>query len=91
MTFDYMTIVTALFIYALVWWTVIYAVLPFGNKAPENPETGHASSAPANPRIKQKLLWTSLISVVVTGIILAGIHYSGFSFHESAKEWSQEN
>lgn len=79
---------TAFVVYVLVWWTVIFTVLPWGNKAVENPEIGHATGTPANPRIKQKLIWTTIISLIVTAIIIAALHYTKFSFREAVQSWS---
>lgn len=83
-------IITPIFVFILVWWTVIFAVLPFGNAAPEKHVIGHASSAPANPRLKKKFLWTTLISLVITTCIIVWLRYSGFSIHEMVKSWSIE-
>lgn len=79
MTFDIMTLVTFVFIYILVWWIVIFCVLPWGAQAPEKQQIGFANSAPANPRMGFKLLLTTIISLVVTGMIYAIAHYMGFS------------
>lgn len=76
-------IASALFIFALVWWTVIFAVLPFGNAPAENPEAGHERGAPANPRIAKKMIWTTVLAVIVTGVIVWLIHYTEFSFFRS--------
>jgi predicted secreted protein len=60
---------TAIMTYVIIWWTVLFAVLPWGNKPVENPEPGHAASAPAKPRLLIKFAVTSVISAV----ILAGV------------------
>jgi predicted secreted protein len=83
-----MDILTAIFVFILVWWVVIFTVLPWGNKAFDNPEIGHAASAPANPRIKQKLLVTTLISVVLTVLLVVVTRYFDISFYEVVKQWS---
>ena len=52
-------------------------VLPFGAKAPETIEKGHATSAPERPRLLKKMLITSVIAAVlwfgVDAIIASGI------------------
>lgn len=83
-----MDFVNAVFIFILVWWTVIFAVLPFGNKAADKPVVGHASSAPANPNMKKKIIWTTGLSILITAAIMAWLKYSGFSIHEMVKSWS---
>lgn len=81
MNFDFnvMTIVTFAFIYILVWWIVIFCVLPWGNAPIDKDNIGFASSAPKNPRMKLKLVLTTLISFLVTGILYAVSIYTGFS------------
>ena len=60
---------TAVMTYVIIWWTVLFTVLPWGNKPPETPGPGHAGGAPEKPRLLIKFAVTSLISAV----ILAGI------------------
>jgi predicted secreted protein len=86
-----MSVLTFVFIFVLVWWIVIFTVLPFGNAAPEKPEIGHAASAPANPRMKQKFILTSLIALAITTIMALVIHFTGFSLHNWVKAWSDNN
>jgi predicted secreted protein len=87
-----MDVVNFIFVYILVWWVVIYAALPFGNEPPERKdmEPGQASSAPANPRLKMKFIWTSIIAFVLTGAIFATLHYTGFTLFGPQKPWPQE-
>lgn len=60
-----MTWFTGLMLYLVIWWTVLFAVLPWGNKPVANPERGHAPSAPENPRLLRKALITTLVAAVV--------------------------
>lgn len=87
-----MDVVNFVFVYIMVWWVVIYAALPFGNTPPERKdmEPGQASSAPANPRLKKKLIWTSIVALIINCIIFAIIYYTDFSIFGPAKTWSQE-
>ena len=64
-----MSWIAGIFIYLIVWWMVFFCVLPWGNRPVENPETGHATSAPANPRLGAKALATTAIAAVVFTII----------------------
>ena len=79
-----MDIVSAVVVYILLWWWVLFMVLPFGAKAPDEVETGHASSAPEKPLMMVKLAATTVISaglfVVVYLVISSGI----FSFRDLA-------
>lgn len=58
---------TGSFVYFILWWTLLFAVLPWGQKMEEQPHLGHASSAPILPRLKCKVLVTTLLSAVVWG------------------------
>ena len=57
---------TALFF--VIWWTVLFAVLPFGARS--QAETGEVAAgtepgAPAAPALREKAIWTSLVSACV--------------------------
>ena len=57
---------TGILVYVVVWWVVIFAVLPWGIRIPDRQEdTGHAPSAPANPRIWLKAIVTTGIAAVI--------------------------
>ena len=63
-------------IYFIVWWTVLFAVLPIGLRTQE--EEGHVvpgtpESAPARPRFLFIIGLTTLISAVVFALIYAVI------------------
>ena len=60
-----MTLLSGFFIYVLIWWVVLFAVLPWGVRIPDEPEPGHASSAPAHPHLVAKVIATTLVSFVV--------------------------
>ena len=75
-----MSIATGIAVYFVIWWIVLFAVLPFGVKIPEKPEPGHASSAPEKPLLLRKALWTTLIAAVIwTGFFLVN-YLDLFSF-----------
>lgn len=77
-----MDIVSGIVVYILLWWWVLFMVLPFGAKAPETVEKGHATSAPEKPNLLKKMLITSAIAAVLwfgaDAIIASGI----FTFRE---------
>jgi predicted secreted protein len=59
---------TALAIYFVLWWVVLFAVLPFGVRSQmESGEdiAGTDPGAPSVPRMARKLLWTTVISAVI--------------------------
>ena len=51
--------------YVIIWWMVLFAVLPWGNRPPEEPEPGHATSAPEKPRLVLKFAVTTGIATVI--------------------------
>lgn len=57
----------SLVVYAIIWWTALFAVLPLGIRpdAQGDPEAGGWRGAPAQPRILQKVIITTLISAVI--------------------------
>ncbi len=60
-----MSLVGGLVSFVIIWTVVLFMVLPWGNQPVDEPEPGHAASAPANPRIGLKFLITSAISSVL--------------------------
>lgn len=52
--------------YAVCWWLVLFMILPYKAEASVQPQTGHAPSAPANPRLRQKCKLTTLLALVPT-------------------------
>jgi predicted secreted protein len=63
-----MPVTTAVAIYFLIWWIVLFAVLPFGirsqHEAGDMPP-GTDPGAPAIPRLGRKLIWTTLVSAAI--------------------------
>ncbi len=72
---------TAFVLFVLIWWTVLFAVLPFGMKpvAEADAHTGWRG-APANPRIGRKLVVTTLVSALMWGGAITVIRSDWFSF-----------
>ena len=61
---------TALAIYFITWWVVLFAVLPWGVHSQQ--ETGDVTpgtdpGAPAVPHLKQKLIWTTIVAAIAFG------------------------
>lgn len=65
-----MGLVSGLVVYILLWWWVFLMTLPFGAKAPDAIETGHATSAPAKPMLWRK----AMITTVIAGILFAIVY-----------------
>src|SRR5580692_3621784 len=63
-----MPVTTGIAIFFLIWWIVLFAVLPWGVRSQqEDAEVAHGTDpgAPAVPNLRRKLVWTTLVSVVV--------------------------
>lgn len=75
---------TTFVLFVIVWWTVLFAVLPFGTKpvADADEVTGWRG-APERPRMGRKILLTTAIAIVLWAAIL-GIQAAGwFSFRDN--------
>jgi predicted secreted protein len=69
-----MTISFAIAIYAIIWWIVLFAMLPIGVRTQEEEgevAPGTAESAPHRPRLLPKMLATTIIASVVFAVIYA--------------------
>ena len=63
---------TAIVTYLTLWWIVLFCVLPFGVRSQAEMgdiTEGTDPGAPAVPNIKKKLLWTTLVTFVVWGVL----------------------
>ena len=64
------SISTSIAIYFLIWWLVLFTVLPWGVRSQgEGPAAdtppGTDPGAPVVPRLRKKLIWTTLVTTVV--------------------------
>jgi predicted secreted protein len=69
-----MSVTTALAIYFILWWLVLFAVLPWGVQSQhESGEIapGTEPGAPALPRLAAKLLWTTIVSAIIFALLYA--------------------
>ena len=61
-----MTWFTGVVVYVLIWWIVLFAVLPIGTHPVEEPDaTTGWRGAPARPRLLMKVIVTTLVATVV--------------------------
>ena len=72
---------TAVVLFTMIWWTVLFMVLPFGVRpVPDADEATGWRGAPDRPRIGRKLLVTTLVSAVLWGAAYAVIRSDVLSF-----------
>jgi predicted secreted protein len=78
-------------IYLLFWVLTLFAVLPFGVKtsdeAGEKPLPGQADSAPVNPQLGRKLVWTTVISAALFALFWLNYVY-GWVRIEDVPGWN---
>ena len=69
-----MAISTAIAIYFLIWWIVLFAVLPWGVRNQEESGDIVPGTDPGAPAVHtgwKKLLWTTIVASVVFGFLAA--------------------
>ena len=71
--------ITAFAVYLTLWWTVLFAVLPLGNRTYHEDGVkvtdGGDPGAPINPNLKKKFITTTWVSAVAWLIIMAIIKF----------------
>jgi predicted secreted protein len=69
-------------IYFVIWWTVLFAVLPFGvrnaSETGEKVEAGNDAGAPMALHWGKKILATSVIALLVFGVVYAQLVHHMF-------------
>ncbi len=69
-----MSLTSGIAIYLIIWWLVIFMVLPFGAKTKidaNNIEEGMDAGAPKKANMLKKVLATTVISLVIFGLFYA--------------------
>ena len=79
-----MGILAGIVVFLLIWWTALFAVLPFGH---QRDETGK----PVIANMKKKFIWTTLVSIAIWGMVFALIESDIISFREMAKSMIEED
>jgi predicted secreted protein len=66
-------------IFLLIWFVVLFAVLPWGIRHSSEPEPGHDPGAPMNPNLGRKALITTAISLLLWGVYFYVTQILGYS------------
>jgi predicted secreted protein len=76
--------VTGIAVYVVIWWIVIFMVLPWGVQTIglEDIVKGHASSAPKRPRLLRKMAATTVVAAVLWTAFYLIAESGAISFRE---------
>lgn len=70
-----MDLVGGIVVFVVVWFVVLFLVLPVGVRQPDETEVGHMPGAPENPRIWLRFAATSGITAVIWIILYLAVEY----------------
>ena len=72
-------IAASIAIYLTIWWTVLFAILPFGvtshHEAGIDLGDGGDPGAPVDPKLKRKFITTSWVSAILFAILWVLLRY----------------
>ena len=74
------TVFGAFALYFVVWWTLLFVILPIRNQIETDPALivpGQDPGAPAVPRLREKAIWTTLLASVVFLVAIPAFELSG--------------
>ena len=70
---------TGVMVYLVIWWTILFAVLPLGvrshHEAGIAPPAGCDPGSPVEPHLKRKFITTSWVSAVVFAAVWLVVHF----------------
>jgi predicted secreted protein len=80
-----MTWFSALALFFIVWWTALFAALPFGVRTQDDDDDvtlGTVSSAPRGPHMLKVVIRTTIVAVVVCAIFYGLTKGLGYGFDD---------
>jgi predicted secreted protein len=82
-----MDIISGLAVFFLIWWIVLFCVLPLGITPPAAADkiAGAMSGAPAHPQLGRKALITTCIAIILWLVVFALVQSDLISFREMVK------
>ena len=78
-----MTWFSAFAVFFIIWWTVLFAMLPLGLKTQDEDNDvtlGTVPSAPRGPHMLKVVMRTTLVSLAICAIFYSLTHGLGYSF-----------
>lgn len=78
-----MSIGALIAIYFVVWWVILFAILPWGMRTQDDAgevTLGTVSSAPARPHLVRTAIATSIVSGVIVGAFWAAVVFYEIDF-----------
>lgn len=73
-----MSLTFAIALYFVIWWTILFAVLPIGVRSQLEEGRvvpGSEGAAPARPMLARKALWTSLVAAAILAAVWAVLEF----------------
>ncbi len=61
--------VSAVVVFIVIWWLVLFITLPFGVRRVEAPEEGHDAGAPQQPMMWRKVGVTTAVTIVLWAVV----------------------
>jgi predicted secreted protein len=84
-----MSLATAIAIYVIIWWVVLFAVLPWGVRSQHEGDgtiaPGTDPGAPTVPGLRRKLVWTTIVAAVVFALWFAVYTYRLITIDDLAR------
>ena len=80
-----MSWVSAAALYFIIWWLVLFAMLPFGLSTQDDDDNvtlGTVSSAPKGAHMLKAIVRTTLVSLVIFGVFYGLTKGLGYSFDD---------
>lgn len=76
--------VTGILMFLVLWWTLLFTVLPFGHQR-------DIDGSPREAFMKKKFIWTTIVTFIVWLCIFALIEADVISFRDMAKTMIEED
>jgi predicted secreted protein len=71
---------TGIMVFFVIWWTILFCILPLGVRRLENPGAGEERGAPERPELMRKAVITTIVAAVLW-LAFYGLYQSDvFSF-----------